>query len=342
MKIPFAQLQNQLKNNFAPIYFVSGDEPFQVDEACRMVRSVAEQQGYAERQVLYVERGFDWTSLIAESNNLSLFAQKRLIELRIPNAKPGREGTKALQEYAESLPPDTCLLISAGKLEAAQTKSKWLKSLEQAGVLIQIWPVETSRLPQWIKQRLALRKLSAAPEALKILADRVEGNLLAADQELEKLLLLYGEGELDTEQIQSAVSDSARYDIFSFADVALAGEPERVTKLLFGLKAEGVEPILMLWVLHREIRSLSLIHTDIKKGNKIENALAGQRVWDKRKPLIKGALYRSSLEKTQQWLKECRQIDRIIKGQEAGRAWDELLELALQIADQPLTLGIHH
>ncbi len=336
MKIPFAQLQNQLKNDLVPIYFVAGDEPFQVDEACRMVRAAAQQQGYTERQVLYVERGFDWFCLAAESNNLSLFSEKKLIELRIPTAKPGREGTRALQEYAEVLPQDTCLLISAGKLESSQTKSKWLKSLEQAGILNQIWPVEVSRLPQWIQQRLALRKLSADPEALRLLADRVEGNLLAADQEFEKLRLLYGEGELTTEQIQSAVSDSARYDIFSFADTALAGDPERGTKLLFGLKAEGVEAILMLWALHREIRVLGLIHSTMASGTNIDAAMAGQRVWDKRKPLIRGALQRSSFGKAQQWLKHCRQVDRIIKGQQAGRAWDELLELALQVADQPL------
>ena len=332
MKISFAQLQNQLKSNLAPIYFISGDEPFQIDEACRLVRSAAEQQGYAERQVFHVERGFDWSNLTAESQSLSLFAQKKLIELRIPNAKPGRDGTKALREYAEQLPADTCLLISSGKLDAAQTRSKWFKSLEQAGVLIQVWPLDTARLPQWIQQQLARRNLRADPAALKILADRVEGNLLAADQELEKLLLLYGEGELNAEQIQSAVSDSARYDIFSFADVTLAGEPQRVTKLLFGLKAEGVEPVLMLWALHREIRVLSQIHADLQEGQKVEAAMARQRVWDKRKPLIKRALQNSSLEKARGWLKSCRQIDRIIKGQEAGRAWDELLELALQVA----------
>ena len=336
MKIPFAQLQNQLNNNLAPVYVVSGDEPFQVDEACKMIRGVAEQQGYSERQVLYVERGFDWSMLTAESNNLSLFAQKRLIELQIPNAKPGVDGAKALQAYVQALPQDTCLLIRSGKLDASQTKSKWLKSLEQAGVFLQVWPVEAARLGQWIQQRLALRNLRVDPQALKILADRVEGNLLAADQELEKLLLLYGEGELNTEQIQSAVSDSARYDIFSFADVAMAGEPKRVTKLLFGLKAEGVEPVLMLWVLHREIRVLSLIHGDIDAGQKIEAVMAKHRIWDKRKPLIKRALQNSSREQTQKWLKECRQIDRIIKGQEAGRAWDELLELGLQVAGKPI------
>ncbi|MGD9386243.1 MAG: DNA polymerase III subunit delta [Thioalkalispiraceae bacterium] len=335
MKIPLQQLAKQLSNNLAPIYLVSGDEPFQLDEACRMIRTAAEQQGYSERQVFHAERGFDWTQLVTESNSLSLFAEKKLLELRIPTGKPGREGTRVLQEYTEAIPEDTILLISTAKLEAAQTKSKWLKLLESAGVFIQVWPVDVMRLPQWINQRLAYRKLSAGPEAIKVLADRVEGNLLAADQELEKLLLLYGEGELSIEQIQSAVSDSARYDIFSFADQALAGEPERVSKFLFGLKAEGVEAILMLWVLNREIRVLHQILDDMQHGSNLDAALAAQRVWDKRKPMIKKALARTSLASTRQWLQACRQIDRIIKGQQAGRAWDELLELALQVAGKP-------
>lgn len=339
MKLPLAKLHNQLGKQLAPVYFVSGDEPFQVDEACRLIRHAAKQQGYTERQVLHVDRGFDWSSLGAESRNLSLFASKKLIELRIPNAKPGREGTKALQEYSEQLPQDTCLLISSGKLESAQTRAKWLQSLEKVGVLIQVWPIELTRLPEWIAQRLRQRNLHAAPEALKILADRIEGNLLAADQELEKLLLLYGEGELSTEQIQAAVSDSARFDIFSFADAALAADPERVTRLLFGLKAEGVEPVLMLWVLQREIRLLGVIIADINAGTNTNAAMAGQRVWDKRKPLIGKALKCCTESDIQQWLRDCRKIDRIIKGQEAGRAWDELLELALQVAGKPT---LHH
>jgi len=338
MKIPFQQLNTQLSKALSTVYFVTGDEPFQLDEACRMIRAAAQQQGFSERQIFHVDRSFDWSLLKAESNNLSLFAEKKLIELRIPTAKPGREGTKALQEYTECLPEDTILLISAGKLEAAQTKSKWLKSLEQAGVLLQIWPIEIGRLPQWIQQRLNLRGLSAPADAIKILADRIEGNLLAADQEFEKLLLLYGEGELSIEQIQSAVSDSARYDIFSFADATLSGDPERVAKLVFGLKAEGVEAVLMLWALQREIRSLYRIQEEMFSGSNLNSAMAAQRVWDKRKPLISRAIQRGSLTKSRKWLHQCQQLDRIIKGQRAGKAWDELLELALQVAGQPLLI----
>ena len=339
MKIPFQQLEKQLNNQLSSVYFVSGDEPFQVDEACRLIRGAAQRQGYSERQIFHVDRSFDWNSLAAESNNLSLFSEKKLIELRIPTAKPGREGTKALQEYTESIPEDTILLISAGKLDASQTKSKWVKSLEQAGVLIQIWPIEIARLPQWIQHRLSLRGLDAPADAIKILADRIEGNLLAADQEFEKLVLLYGEGTLTTEQIQSAVSDSARYDIFSFADAALSGDPERVAKLVFGLKAEGVEPVLMLWSLQREIRSLCRIQEEMFNGSNLNGAMATQRVWDKRKPLISQAIQRGSLTRSRKWLQHCQQLDCIIKGQRAGKAWDELLELSLEVAGQPLLIS---
>lgn len=334
MKIPFQQLSTQLTKSLTPIYFLSGDEPFQMNEAIRMVRQSAEQQGFTERQVMQVERGFDWASLLAETSNLSLFAEKKLIELRMPTAKPGKDGAKALVDFVSAAPQDTLLMISSGKLDAAQQKAKWVKTLEQAGVLVQIWPVEATRLPQWIQQRLQQRKMSATPEALKLLADRVEGNLLAADQELEKLLLLYGETKLEIDQVQAAVSDSARYDIFSFADAALQGDGERVSRLLFGLRGEGVEAILMLWALHREVKSLYLIHSDMQQGKDINSAMAGQRVWDKRKPLIRAALQRSSLIESQRMLSQCAELDRVIKGQRAGRAWDELLELALNLAGQ--------
>ncbi len=338
MKIPFQQLSVQLSKPLLPVYFVSGDEPFQVDEACRLIREAAQLQAYSERQIFHVDQKFDWNSLAAEGSNLSLFSEKKLIELRMPNAKPGREGTKALQEYTESIPEDTILLISAGKLDASQTKSKWVKSLEQAGLLLQIWPIELGRLPQWIQQRLNLRGLTAPPDAIKILADRIEGNLLAADQEFEKLLLLYGEGTLSIEQIQSAVSDSARYDIFNFADATLSGDPERVAKLVFGLKAEGVEAVLMLWALQREIRSLYKIQEEMFSGSNLNSAMAAQRVWDKRKPLISRAIQRGSLAKSRKWLQHCQQLDCIIKGQRTGKAWDELLELALEVAGQPLLI----
>lgn len=332
MKIPFQQLSTKLSGQLAPVYMVAGDEPFQIDEAVRLIRAAASGQGFTERQLLQAERGFDWSALSMQGNSLSLFAEKKLLELRIPGGKPGKEGASALQAYAATLPEDTLLLIVSGKLDSAQQKSKWFKTLEQAGVFIPVWPVEVARLPQWIEQRLKRRGMSAESEALTLLAERVEGNLLAADQELEKLRLLYGETRLTVPQVQAAVSDSARYDVFSFADAALQGDAERVSRLLFGLRAEGVEAILMLWALHREIRVLYLIHAQMHTGHDLNSAMATQRVWDKRKPLVRAAIGRSSLIHCQNWLSQCAQLDALVKGQRAGRAWDELLELALALA----------
>ena len=301
MKIPFQQLSTQLSKTLAPVYFVSGDEPFQLDEASRMIREAAAQQGFSERHVYHVERGFDWQQLLALGSAMSLFAEKKCVELRLPSAKPGTEGAKVLQSYVAQPPDDCVLLISAGKLEAAQLKAKWLKAVEAAGVLVQVWPIELSRLPQWIQQRLSQRGMQAKPEVLQVLAERIEGNLLAADQELEKLYLLHGAVELSMDQVQAAVTDSARYDVFSFADATLLGDAQRVTRLLFGLRAEGIEPVLVLWALAREIRALVQMNQALRAGAQLAQVMQAQRVWDKRKPLVQKALKRMTGQDYSSW-----------------------------------------
>jgi len=335
VKLRLEALTTQLGKSLAPVYWVSGDEPFQLDQACNTIRKAALQQGYSERQVYHAERGFAWEQLQQSADSLSLFAERKLIELRLPSAKPGKEGAKALQDYVARLPQDTILLIVTGKLEAATQKTKWFKAVEQAGALVQIWPLDTGRLPQWLAQRLKVRDMSASPDAIKLLADRVEGNLLAADQEIEKLLLLYGTGQIGVEQVQAAVADSARFDLFSFIDEALAGEPARVSRMLFGLRSEGAEPVLILWALAREARSLAQMAHAQQKGEAIERVMASHFVWDKRKPLVRKALQRSTATRFTDIVKRCHIVDKIIKGRGAGRVWDELLELALQMAGRP-------
>ncbi len=335
MKIPFQQLATQLSKTLAPVYLVSGDEPYQRDQACEQIRHAAVAQGYTERELYHVERGFDWQSLMEAGNALSLFAERKLIELRLPTAKPGTEGAKALCHYVANLPEDTVLLIVAGKLDAAQLKSKWVKSIESAGALVQIWPVDAERLPAWIRQALAGRDMSASPEALSLLAERVEGNLLAADQELEKLRLLYGPCQLDADQVQAAVAESARYDVFSLVDAALQGSAARVTRILYGLRAEGVEPILVLWALARETRSLLHMAEQQDAGMSAEQAMARERVWDKRKPLVRKALQRLDSTALRACIAESSRLDRQLKGIGTGRTWNDLLELALRLAGQP-------
>ncbi len=336
MRLRPDQIQSQLEQQLVPVYLISGDEPFQLEQVSHSIRARAEALGHHERQVMHVDRSFDWQQLSAAADALSLFAAKRLLELRLPTGKPGDAGGKALIRYCGNPPADTVLLIVAGKLEKAQQNTKWFKALEQAGVVVQVWPVEAARLPAWISQRMQLRDMQPTPEALAMLADRVEGNLLAADQELEKLRLLTGGGTVDAEQVAAAVSDSARFDVFSLVDTALLGESERAVRILYGLRSEGVEPVLVLWALAREIRSLTGMSRALQQGEAMGQVLAQYRVWDKRKRPVQAALKRYPLKRWQGLLWQVGEIERVIKGQAAGKPWDELLQLSLKMAGSPL------
>ncbi len=332
MKLRPEQLEQTLQSRLAPIYIVSGDEPFQVGEACQLIRQQCRAQGVSEREVFHVDRSFDWYELSASASAMSLFAERKLIEVRLPTGKPGDAGAKALRAYAENPSPDNILLLVTAKLDAAQQRSKWFKALEGAGAFVQIWPIEPARLPQWIQLRLKQRGLQASPEAVKLLADRIEGNLLAADQEMEKLLLLNGPGQIDIQQVIAAVSDSARYDVFSLMDAALMGDAARVCRVLYGLKGEGVEPIALMGAMTYQLRNMCAMAADIQQGDSLDQVLTRHRVWDKRKPLVRGALQRHNLKRWQGFIWRAGEIDRMIKGLAEGTVWDELLQLGLRMA----------
>lgn len=332
MRLRTDDLEGHLKRGLLPIYLVSGDEPLQLNEATDALRAAARAQGYTEREVLQVETGFDWASLAAAGSNLSLFAERKLIELRLPSGKPGDAGAKALTAYAAAPSPDNLLLISCGKLEKQQQSSKWFKALEAAGAVLQVWPVEPRALPGWIRQRLLSRGMQPTPEAAQLLAERVEGNMLAAAQEVEKLVLLHGAGPLDGEAVRAAVADSARYDVFELADAALGGDAARCARIVEGLRGEGEEPVLILWALVREVRTLALIAAEQAAGTPLDALLQQQRVWDKRKPLYHAALKRHNLRRWRALLRRAARLDRICKGAEPGTPWDELLQFSLLMA----------
>lgn len=332
MKLYYDKLGAHLQQGLQPVYLLSGDEPLQLMEAGDAIRRCARESGFAEREVMHVEPGFDWDALLAASNSMSLFAEQRLIELRMPNGKPGKEGGKVLTEYAANPPPDTVLLITSGKLDRSAQNSKWFKSLDKAGVTLAVWPVEPQALPGWVMQRMRSRGMQPTPEAAQLLAERVEGNMLAAAQEVEKLLLLYGESPIDAQQVEEGVADSARYDIFELVDTALLGDVPRTSRVVQGLRGEGVEPVLVLWALLREIRSLVKMAAEIEKGDAIDPVMEQFRIWNKRKPPVKAGLRRHNLKRWQLLLRRAGRIDRMIKGIEPGNAWDELLQLALLMA----------
>lgn len=328
MKLAADKLSVHLRGTLAPVYLIAGDEPLQREEAADAVIAAAKSQGYTDREVLFAERAFDWKQLAGASANLSLFASKRILELRLPTGKPGEDGAEALSAYARAPAPDTILLVISAKLERGG--GRWAEALERAGALVQIWPVEMHQLPAWIERRMRARGLTPTPEAAAFIAARVEGNLLAAAQEIEKLRLLHGEGAIDIVAAETAVADSARYDAFKLVDAALTGDGARVVHILEGLREEGTEPPVILGALNYALRDLA------NKAWQIETSTPAAQVlssgWPQRRPLIQQALKRGRARDWQRLLQRAARVDRVIKGQAAGRVWDELLNLSESLA----------
>ncbi|MCV6626174.1 MAG: DNA polymerase III subunit delta [Cellvibrionaceae bacterium] len=323
------QLAASVKKGLQSIYIISGDEPLLVQEACDGLRQAAKEQGFSEREVHHVERSFDWNQLLEGANALSLFAEKKLIELNIPSGKPGTEGSKALQAYCDNINPDNLLLIISSKLDQNQQRSKWFKALEKHGPSVQVWPIKAAQLPHWVNQRLNQAGLNADPQAVEILCARVEGNLLAAAQEIEKLKLLAEDGFISQELMNSVVANSARYDIFDLADKALMGDAQACVRTLQGLKAEGTDAIPILWALAREVRSLNQIAHAQSQGQSFDWAAKNAGVWDKRRPMVQAALRRLSPPQLELLLRQANGIDKAAKGMRKADAWSELLDLCL-------------
>ena len=331
MRLRPDQLPAHLRKGLARLYLVFGEEPLQALEASDAIRAAARERDH-ERECLTVETGFDWSALHRRASSPSLFAERRLIELRMGNAKPGDAGAQALVAYATRPPEDVALLVTAGKLDWNTQKSRWFAALDEAGVAVAAMPVEPQQLPGWIERRARSRGLNLSSEAVALLAERVEGNLLAAAQEIEKLALLADERELNARSVLAAVGDSARYSIYDFVDAALLGQPERVARMLGGLRDEGVEPVLANWALHQECRRLAMLAFARSRGQALEAALAEQKVWEKRKPLLRQASQRLTLADCRCLLRACAGTDRTIKGAEAGSPWDALLANGLRLA----------
>lgn len=333
MRLRPDQLAKQLARP-ASIYLISGDETLLVQECADAVRAGCRKQGFSERQVFHVEAGFDWEALVAEASALSLFAERRLIELRMPTGKPGDAGSKALERYCQHAGDDTVLMILCGKLDSAATRSKWYKAVDARGVTVPVWPVDAAQLPRWIDQRMRQAGLRATNDAVQLLADRVQGNLLAAAQEIEKLKLYSADGNIDHEAVAEMVGDNARFDIFGIAERALSGDAVAALRALAGLRQEGTEPQLVLWSLSKEVRTLTLCAEQIAQGHGIDRVLEGAGVWDRRKPLVRGALQRLPLANLQQLLRLCQRIDVATKGGAADDPWQLLDQLALGLTAQ--------
>ncbi len=332
MKVYPDKLKQQLGRGTAPIYMVHGDEPLQVDEIADQLRAHARSEGYDERTVIVANQDEDWQHLRAAGDSLSLFAERRLIELRLPTGKPGRAGGEALKSWAADPPPDVLLLISSAKLDRGGTSSAWFKAIDAAGVTIAVWPVEADKLPAWLRDRLMGHGLRATQEALSLIAERVEGNLLAAAQEAERLALLYPAGELDVDKVLAAVADSSRYSINDLVPAVLRGDAARAVRILRGLAATGEAPVLVLWALSAEIRAGARVAEAQGAGAGIDAAMKGAGVWAKRQPDLKLALARHDARAWLEFLAQAARLDRHTKGQEPGDVWIAFEQLCVSIA----------
>ena len=335
MKLKPEALATQLRKQLTPVYLVSGDEPLQQLEAADAIRSAARDQGFAARTLFEVNQYFDWDSLLAEGNALSLFAERRLIELRIPSGKLGRDGGAALVEWFDNPPEDTLLLILLPKLDPPQRNTKWFKLIDAQGVVIQVWPVTGSALPQWLRQRARQHGLLLDDAAVQLLVQHTEGNLLAAAQELEKLRLIDGEGKVSAQRIAAVVAGNSRHTPFDMVDTALQGEAAHALHMLAVLRAEDVAIPLLLWSLAKDVRLLVELAEAMQRGQSTQKIFDQQRVWEQRRGLLGAAVRRHPLAVWRHLLLLVARIDNAAKGGQED-PWLLIEELLASIAGYPL------
>ena len=332
MQLKGEQLAAHLERELKPVYVVYGDEPLLVIEAADAIRAAARRNGFDERNVLTAISGFNWVELHHAAGNMSLFGGRTLIDLRIPTGKPGRDGSAAIQDYCANPSPDSLLLVTLPGLDWAEEKAAWLKALTEAGVAVKLIPPNLAELPSWIAARLRPQKQTTDTDGLRFIAERVEGNLLAAHQEILKLGLLYPAGEISLSQVQEAVLNVARYDLDGLREALLAGDVARLTRTLDGLQQEGEAPPLVLWAMTEEVRALAQVKAGQAQGQSVDSLLKDARVWGARQSLFKRALQRVDSAQANASLAHAARIDRMIKGASGGGdVWSEFLRLGLKL-----------
>jgi len=327
MRVYPERLGESLAKSLAPVWIVGGDEPLLVEEAADAIRAAARAQEYSDREVFHVETGFEWSRLLEAGASLSLFSTRRIIELRMPKSAPGKEGSAALVEYCKNPPEDTVLLVICGAMDRSARESKWFKTLDKTGASVVCWPVEREKLPGWLRQRLQSRGLSGSAEAMDALMFRVEGNLLAAAQSIDRMALLFPGESIGIEQVDAGTADNARFDSFGLATAALGGNLERATRMLQRLQEEGIQPLAALNAILRDLRDVIALSAGEKTPN---------RLWPQREEYLRGVMRRRRGSQWQALLPAAARLDRLCKGQKmdagAGAPWDELLKFVSLIA----------
>ena len=343
MQIKPDQLDAHLRRGLKPLYTVFGDEPLLAQEAADLIRAHARDAGFGERKVFAVSGAhFDWSAVLGAAQALSLFAERQLIEIRIPGGKPGKEGSVALQRYCETLADDVLTIVQLPRLDGQQLRSAWFNALDGAGLVVRVDPIERRALPAWIAQRLAaqgqqLAAGEAGRQTLSFFADRVEGNLLAAHQELQKLALLYPTGELSFEQVETAVLNVARYDVFKLGEAVLAGQVQRALRMLAGLRAEGEAAVLVHWTLASDIQALHRVRGALDSGKPLPLALREARVWGAKERLFERVAPLLTTNDLAHLVEAAAVCDRLVKGLHhpdwPQEPWEALRRLALMMLE---------
>jgi DNA polymerase-3 subunit delta len=332
MDLRLNQLDAHLERTLAPLYVIHGDEPLFAIEAGDAIRAAARRAGCEEREVLVADTGFRWEALLAANANLGLFGARKMVDLRIPSGKPGADGAKALETCARAPNPDHIMLITLPKLERAAQQSAWFAALGATGIVITVYPLDRAELPTWIAARLSRARQRAGPETLAFLADRCEGNLLAARQEIEKLALILPEGLLAHDAVERAVADVARYDVFELSAACLSGDAARALKIIAALEAEGEGLPLLLWQIGEDIHALAAVQEATAGGTPLTTAVRNARVWGKRQAALERAARRVKPDAIAPMVRALATLDAVAKGIGRGNAWDDLRTLVLTLA----------
>ena len=332
MKISANQILSKLDQPLLPCYLVTGDEHLLVQEILDAIRAAARAQGFGTRDLFVQTTGFDWSELSAAGGNMSLFAERQIIELRLPTGKPGVKGSAAIAEFVANAGEDILFIVSAPKMDRNAVKAKWVSALDQQGAVVQVWPVSPRDLPGWINVRMKQAGLQPERDAVQLIADRVEGNLLAAQQEIEKFRLLHGEGSITAEDVDAAVADSSRFDVYKLVDAAVGGNPSRALRILNGVRSEGVEPVIVMWALTRELRTLANLADSIRKGTDLSSAMRQARVWQNRQGLVRACIGRHQSGDFYTLLKRSRDADAAAKGQMRADPWQLATDIVLDLA----------
>ena len=334
MKLRPEQLQGHLEQGLSPIYLIFGDEQMLVEETSDLIRQQVRKIGADERQVWHVEGRFNWSEIQWQEQTLSLFSSQRLLEIRLPSGAPGKEGGEALRNYVANIPADTTLLIISGKIDARSQKSKWFTEIDRVGVTIPVWPIDIVNLPRWISQRMQQKGLQTNQQISVLIAERVEGNLFAAAQEIDKLHLLCPDGKVDEETVLASVADNARFEVFGLMDTVFSGQVIKIPRMIARLRGEGLDIMSVFsavsWSLHRAVD----MAIQLEQGTRLEQVFASQKppIWEKSRPMMREALSRHKRPQWQKFLQQMAKIDQAAKGSLKADPWALLEILCLQVA----------